>query len=81
MYALIFTAIAIYLWLSAIGVLVVRLHVIKNFSDSRSGARLSITLLEIAVVLLVSGWISVRLIPVARYFVDTIEDALIRLVR
>jgi hypothetical protein len=81
MYALIFTTIAIYVWLTSIGVLAARLYVIKNLYETRFGVRLSTTLLHIALILLVSGLISIRLIPFARLFVDTLEDALIRLLR
>jgi hypothetical protein len=81
MYALIFNAIAIYLWISSIGVLVGRLYVIQNFYETRLGERLSTTLLQIAIMLMLLGLLSVWLIPYARLFVDTFTDALIRLVR
>jgi hypothetical protein len=80
MYALIFNTIAIYLWLSAIGVLAGRLYVIKNLYEERYGVKVSTRLLQIALVLLVSGLMAVRLAPFARHFVDTLIDALIRLV-
>jgi hypothetical protein len=81
MYASIFTSIAIYLWLTAIVVLAARLYLIKNFYETRFAARACARLLQLALLLLVSGLISIWLTPYARFFVDTFEDALIRFIR
>ena len=81
MFGVIFRSIAIYLWLTCIGILLWRLYVIRNFYETRPGAIVSARMLQIALILLVAGMIAVQLGPYVREVVDTVADALIRLVR
>jgi len=81
MFRLIFESIAIYLWLTCIGILVWRLYIIRNYYETRPGARVAARMLQIALILLISGMIAVQLGPYVREVADSIADALIRLVR
>ena len=81
MFGLIFKSIAIYLWLTSIGILLWCLYIIRNYYETRPGASVSARMLQIALILLVAGMIAVQLGPYVREVVDTIADALIRLVR